>query len=200
MLGNELFQNLSLEHSSSNTFSVLHSHFPISKYGLLKKLIMSLNNIRLTPQLIADLYGNVLIETVKKESAAETIATLGGNEKQILIVVANETETILPHSELQFLTSILNACKLKLNDVAIINWKGVAAKDYKELLYRFESRFVLLFELTPLQFGLPMDFPPFQVQAFDSRQYLFAPALARIEKEKSLKMDLWNALKKLFML
>jgi DNA polymerase III psi subunit len=161
---------------------------------------MSLNNIRLTPQLIADLYGNVLIETIKMDTAEESIPALGGNEKQILIVVANETETVLPHSELQFLTSILNACKLTLNDVTIVNWEKAELKDYKEWLHRFESRFVLLFDVAPLLFGLPMDFPPFQVQAFDSRQYLFAPALSQIEKEKSLKTALWIALKKLFLL
>jgi len=161
---------------------------------------MSLNNVRLTPQLLTDLYGNVLIETVQKAAAGNRLNVLGSNEKNILIVVKSDSGAILPQPELTFLTSILTACKLRLEDVAILNWNTVAEKDYKEILHQLESRFVLLFDVTPLQFGLPMDFPPFQIQAFDTRQYLFAPALQKIQEHKGLKGELWTALKKLFIL
>lgn len=160
---------------------------------------MSLNDIRLTPQLLTDLYGNVLVEIEKHTPAAEHIQSVGSNEKAILIIVATESGTILPQHELQFLTSILAACKLTLTDVAIVNWNDME-QDYKRLVSHFESRFVLLFDVAPLQFGLPIDFPPFQVQAFDSRHYLYAPSLQQIQEAKSLKTELWNALKRLFLL
>lgn len=161
---------------------------------------MSLNNLRLTPQLLADLYGNVLIETERRTEAGAGPKTIGGNKKKILIIVKADNEIILPPAELDFLTTILTACKLALEDVAILNWNPPGNKEYKELLLRFESRFVLLFDVTPVQFGLPMDFPPFQIQAFDSRQYLFAPALQKIQEHKGIKTELWNALKKMFLL
>lgn len=161
---------------------------------------MSLNNIRLTPQLLAGLYGNVLIETFEKRAPDTGIKIIGGNEKNILIVAKADSETVLPQSDLTFLSSILTACKLRLEDVAILNWNQVEEKEYKAILHRFESRFVLLFDVTPLQFGLPMAFPPFQIQAFDSRQYLYAPALQKVQEHKGVKTELWNALKKLFML
>lgn len=161
---------------------------------------MSLNNVRLTPQLLAGLYGNVLIETVAEAAPDVQMKTLGGNEKKILIVVNSSPEIIIPQSELDFLTSILAACKLTLNDVLLLNWANRNGEKYTDLFHRFESRFVLLFDLKPLPFGLPMDFPPFQVQAFDTRQYLHAPALQRIAEHKGMKTELWNALKKLFML
>lgn len=158
---------------------------------------MSLNNVRLTPQLLADLYGNVLIETSREAKPENTV---GGNEKKILIVVWYEAAPLVPEAELTFLTSILTACKLTLNDVVLINWNNRGDSVYTDLLHRFESRFVLLFDVRPVQFGLPMDFPPFQIQAFDSRQYLYAPALQKIREHKGIKTELWNALKKLFML
>ena len=161
---------------------------------------MSVNNVRLTPQLLAGLYGNVLMETVAAEEVQAPATTLGGNAKNILIVVKGDGDVIIPPAELQFLSSILTACKLNLEDVLILNWTQADVVDYKEILHRFESRFVLLFDVSPLQFGLPMDFPPFQIQAFDTRQYLFAPALLKIQEHKGIKTELWNALKKLFML
>jgi DNA polymerase III psi subunit len=161
---------------------------------------MSLNNIRLTPQLLADLYGNVLIETNTQAAPEASLKFLGGNEKNILVVVKSEGAGIVPEAELAFLKSILTACKLQLDDVAILNWNMISGMGYKQLLQELESRFILLFDLTPAQFGLPMDFPPFQVQAFDTRQYLYAPALEKIKDHKGLKGELWAALKKLFML
>jgi DNA polymerase III psi subunit len=161
---------------------------------------MSLNDVRLTPQLLVDLYGNVLIEPVTKAAPDGGLKMLGQNEKKILIVVNNDAETILPENEQTFLASILTACKLTLNDVAIVNWKDLDKKAYKPVLHQLESRFILLFGITPLQFGLPMDFPPFQVQPFDTRHYLYAPTLAKIQEHKGIKAELWQALKKLFML
>lgn len=161
---------------------------------------MSLNNVRLTPGLLADLYGNVLVETTATAAPEAVLKTLGGNAKNILIVVKREDQIILPQPELSFLTSILTACKLGLEDVAILNWNHAGDNGHKDVLHRFESRFVLLFDVTPLQFGLPMDFPPFQVQPFDNRQYLFAPALQKIQEHKGIKTELWSALKKMFLL
>jgi hypothetical protein len=161
---------------------------------------MNLNDVRLTPQLLTDLYRNVLVE-IEAAPAPETgLKTLGGNEKKILIVVKNESEKVLPESELAFLSSILTACKLTVNDIVILNYQGMDKKQYKDVLHRFESRFVLLFGVAPLHFGLPMDFPPFQIQAFDSRHYLYAPPLQKIQEHKGIKAELWTALKKLFLL
>jgi DNA polymerase III psi subunit len=161
---------------------------------------MGLNDIRLTPQLIADLYGNVLVELATKAPEHAGFKTVGGNEKHILIVVQHDNDAVLPHAELTFLSSILAACKLTLNDVIILNWNGMDKNQYKEILHRFESRFVLLFGVAPLSFGLPMDFPPFQIQPFGSHQYLYAPPLSKIQEHKGIKAELWQALKKLFML
>ena len=161
---------------------------------------MSLNDVRLTPQLLTDLYGNVLVETGEKAQPESGLKTLGQNTKHILLVVKAEGAAVLPDSELVFLTSILTACKLTLNDVAILNWNHVTEKEYKTVLQQLESRFVLLFGVAPLQFGLPMDFPPFQIQPFGNHQYLYAPPLSKIQEHKGIKAELWNALKRLFLL
>ncbi len=162
---------------------------------------MSLNNIQLTPQLLTNLYQNVLVETkMAKVPALPPINFLGGNKKQILIVAANADTPFLTDNELTFLTNILAACKLGLDDVAIINKEHLPTVNYETIIEMLQSKIVLLFNIDPLAFGLPIHFPHFQVQQFNSRVYLCAPSLNDIEQEKTLKAKLWAGLKTLFQL
>jgi hypothetical protein len=172
---------------------------------------MSLNQINLTPQHLTDLYANALIEThaiavpseappteSKEPATAHTISFLGNNRKQILVIVNDDRVTYLTDQELTFFTKVLGACELGLEDVAIVNWSHLLNKDYQALLNELQSKTVLLFNLTPIEFGLPLHFPPFQTQEFDQRTYLQAPSLASIEQDVTAKKQLWTALKKLF--
>lgn len=172
---------------------------------------MSLNQINLTPQHLTDLYANALIETHaiavpreappaenKKPATANTINFLGNNQKQILVIANDDRVTYLTDQELTFFTKVLGACELGLEDVAIVNWSHLPNKDYQALLDELKSKTVLLFNLTPIEFGLPLHFPPFQTQEFDHRTYLQAPSLASIEQDVTAKKQLWTALKKLF--
>ena len=166
-----------------------------------KNASMSLNNIQLSPQQLADWYSQVLIETTATavpEPEAPEYYALGGNAKKVLIVVSEEKEPFLPDSELTFLTSILTACKLNLADIALVNFEKMEQKDYKALVQYFNSRVVLLFNVSPLQFGLPINFPHFQIQEFNKCTYLFAPELRLVESDKQLKKELWTSLKNIF--
>lgn len=172
---------------------------------------MSLNQINLTPQLLTDLYANALIEThaiaVPKSTPTEesakpvkssTISYLGNNRRHILVIVNDDRVSFLTDEELTFFTKVLGACELGIDDVAIVNWSHLPKKDYQSLLEELQSKKVLLFNLTPIEFGLPLHFPPFQIQEFDQRTYLQAPSLASIEQDVTAKKQLWTALKKLF--
>ena len=162
---------------------------------------MSLNNIQLTPQLLTDLYENVLVETkMVKAPEPPPINFLGGNSKQILIVAANAETPYLPDNELTFLTNILAACKLALDDVAIINKEHLPTLSYDAIIEKLQSKTILLFNVDPLAFGLPINFPHFQIQPFKTRTYLYAPSLQEIEQDKALKGKLWTNLKTLFQL
>ncbi len=123
----------------------------------------------------------------------------GKNQKQILILTVNDKAQYLPEHELKFLTSVLKACGLTTDDVAILNLKNQNAT-YSELRSFFQNRIALLFGPGPQIIDLPMNFPQFQLQNFDQCTYLHAPALNEIEKEKELKMKLWGCLKNLFSL
>ena len=177
---------------------------------------MSLNNIQLNPSLLADLYRTSLVETkenvgsrekkpmqvVKEADATDTKAVarryLGEYKKGILIIVRYNDVPYLPDAQLNFLTSVLSACKLNVGDVAIFNVANGPSALYKDLQETFKSNFTILLGLTPEEFEMPLSFPEFQVQAFNNCTFLHTPVLEVLETDKVLKSKLWVCLKKMF--
>lgn len=177
---------------------------------------MDLNNIAFPTALVADLYGSSLIDSGEPATAkpaplppAETgpsrtdkpdsvWKSLGNNQKNILLVVNNRDVVYLPDDELTFLTGILGACKLTLADVAIVNLNNNPGIAYKELITHFSSKIVLLFDMGPAAFGLPMSFPHYQLQAFAGNTFLYSPSLKELENDRVEKSKLWVCLKRLF--
>ena len=156
---------------------------------------MGLNNIQLKPNVLADLYKNSLIETNATE--VKLVKYLGDNQKNILVIVSHHSVPFLTDPELNFLTTVLGACKLGIADIGIINRSHCEVTDLQNII-NTEGRNVLLFGTEPLTIGLPINFPAFQLQAFNNRTYLHAPSLSQIESDKALKARLWNSLKAMF--
>jgi len=177
---------------------------------------MDLNHIQLPTAVITELYSNVIVEPVantpvnemnkpaKRMTKTEPAIPvsdwkwLGSNEKNILIVVNNPDAVYLPDNDLNFLTGVLSACKLSLADVAVINRYNYPDAGYKELTANFNSRIIVLFGTEPAGFGLPLNFPCYQVQEFNGKKYLHCPVLNEIEKDRVEKSKLWVCLKTLF--
>lgn len=159
---------------------------------------MSLNEIRLTPNLLVDLYSSSLVQgSAISKPVLPPIQFLGKNKKGILLISYSEDAAFLTDSEFSFLTSILMACKLTLEDVAVVNWLHFEGMS-ERILTETNSDKVLLFHVNPVTFGLPINFPHFQIQQFDGRTYLYAPSLGEIEADLGVKKQLWNSLKRLF--
>lgn len=161
--------------------------------------------------MVADLYHSSLIdmdETPVNEAAADHTENkpaplpvwkwLGENRKNVLIIVSYQNAVHLPDNDLVFLTGIIDACKLSLADVAVVNLNNHPEASYKELVAFFKTKIVLLFAVEPVSFGLPMSFPHFQIQPFAGSSFLFSPSLKELENDKVLKSKLWVCLKRLF--
>lgn len=179
---------------------------------------MSLNNIALSSQLIADLYQHSLVgdtasavpqparaTTETKAAPAENAGQakaptpfLGKNGKQILIVVDKPNIPFLPDGELEFLTKILTACQLGLADVAIVNWNRLSQPDADALATELRAQAIILFNIAPALFGLSPATPMYSVMSQENRRFAVAPALGEIEKSREAKQQLWMALKQLF--
>lgn len=175
---------------------------------------MNLNNIELPSSLLVDLYHTSLFNTnefsietkidkeapkpVDKADIAAPWKWLGDNKKNILVIVNNKEVVHLPDSELSFFTGILSACKLTVADVAIVNINNHPQASYKELTSFFTSKIVFLFDIEPAAFGLPMNFPHYQIQSFAGNSFLYSPSLKDLEDDKVQKSKLWICLKRLF--
>jgi hypothetical protein len=157
---------------------------------------MSLNNIQLNAQMLAGLYADSLIETVTTSVPEKnSIRFLGSNQKQITVIVNHASVPFLPDRELSFLSSILNACKLSLADIALVNYREGENRSLPQLEESLQPKYILLFGVEPAAMDLPINFPQFQLQPFNKRTYLYAPALNELEQHKALKKKLWNCLK-----
>lgn len=168
---------------------------------------MSLNDISLPPSVLAGLFHHSLIQSdepvpktlpVNEDIPSTPWKWLGENKKNIAIVVNYDSAVHLPDNALQFLTNMLTACNLGIADTAIININSYPSLNYKEITTQLKSKNVFLFNVDPASFGLPLNFPHFQVQSFDSVSYLFTPSLETMENDKLLKSKLWVSLKKIF--
>jgi hypothetical protein len=161
---------------------------------------MSLNSIELNRLHLTQLYQKVLLEPLENKPAPETqnVKYLGKNAGNILILVKEENYPYLSDKNLQFLTAILTACKLSLGDVAIVNGLKMSAKEIHSSMDLLKSKSIIAFGIEPSEMGLPMHFPAFQLQHYESRHFIHSPDLDALEKHKELKMQLWISLKNMF--
>lgn len=165
---------------------------------------MDLNTIKLPVSEIINLYKKTLVDFDEKPTSHSEINTatswkyLGENKKNNLVILRYQHVIHLPDKQLSFLTKLLSACNLSLGDVAIINFHHYDASQLNEIINFFKPKTTLLFGIDPIEIGMPMKFPEFQVQHYRDIKFVSSPSLETIEPDKSLKGNLWIALKKIY--
>ncbi|HVW61426.1 MAG TPA: hypothetical protein VHC48_15350 [Puia sp.] len=137
----------------------------------------------------------------KPSPAPSGYKTLGNNLRNITIVVHSPGIAFLPDDQLGVLTRMLEACRMNIGDVAIVN-HAASPVVIGPLKQQLKPSFVLLFGPAPQTIGLPMDFPVFKIQEYDQCTYLTAPSLEELvrpgDESRLLKSKLWVCLKTLF--
>ena len=164
---------------------------------------MPLDNIQLTPFLLQGLYKNSLIEIESLQLLAKiqpisTFNILGNNLKRVAIIVENPDTLHLADDQLNFLLGVLSACKLTMEDVAIINIAKNTTATYKTIELELKAEKIILFGVKPSQIDLPIEFPPYQIQQYNNQTYIAASLLNEIQLDKAEKTKLWNCLKQIF--
>lgn len=168
--------------------------------------------VQLPDFLIADLYKHSIvlagdepvtekIQPAKQQPAADRKWFLGSNLRKITLLVNDPNAVYLDDEALQFLSSILGACKLNLGDVAIVNHHNDPV-DYLFLNKELAPAHLIFFGVTAQQVKLPFSVPHYQVQPYDGKQFLLAPSLnlmlGNTVEAKMEKSKLWLSLKKMF--
>lgn len=181
---------------------------------------MSEDKIILPDFVIADLFKNHLLEPqgdakgfskiVSSETRSQDnnaspspLKFLGRNKKGITVVVNEQDAPFINDNDLAFLTKILNACSLNLEDIAILNVNRQPT-NFEKLKSDLKAEFILLLGVKPTSIDLPFTMPDFQVQQFSNCTIISAPALSSLLEEtpenKALKRHLWTSLQTAFKL
>lgn len=126
---------------------------------------------------------------------------LGSHRRKVTIIVDSPGSAFLPDDQLNFLTKILEACRMNIGDVAIVNHHTTPVA-ITALRQQLQPSVILIFGLEPTAIRLPINFPVFKLQPYDQCTYLSAPPLQQLVGNstdgKLLKSKLWVCLKTLF--
>jgi hypothetical protein len=138
-----------------------------------------------------------------KSTTTVPIKYLGDHLKKIIVIVNDANAVHLNETDLGLLSSILNACKLTLADIALINIVQQPLALH-EILITLPSQFVIGFDINSTLIKIKLPTTLYKPIVLGETEILFSNSLqsmqgadqnAKIEKSK-----LWNALKILFKL
>lgn len=170
---------------------------------------MDINHVQLTPGLLSELYGSVLVEEPAQQqkeipshpsapTQSGTFRWMGLHQGAILLLVKEPHVPFLSDESMAYLTKILHACQLTMNQVALVNLAQYPGTTYLQLQEKFPSQKIIGFGITPGDLELPIEFPDYQLQKLSGCTYLMATSLPMLESTETEKRKLWVALKKLF--
>lgn len=126
---------------------------------------------------------------------------LGDNKKNVAILIKDSSAVHINDEWLTTLSKLLSACKLTLEDVAIVNYAN-HSEAFSSLKETMQPKITLMFDVTTQDIQLPFTIPHYQVQRYADCAFMTAPAntLSTQTQEpiRSEKKKLWEKLKLIF--
>ena len=175
---------------------------------------MGIDNIQLSPELIAALYPETLVAAndlvaagifkktaLPEKSPVSPYPYLGKNLRSIIFLVDYPDQEFIPEHQLAFLRKILAACKCSLDDIALVNTSSCQVQ-LNELIIQFHPRIIFLWGVVPAITTRFQGLQDLTVSYIDGISIV--PVLqvnimnSDNEKGLELKQRLWACLKKLF--
>jgi hypothetical protein len=177
---------------------------------------MGINHLRLSSELIAALYPESLVEGIDPARLKENVRIskpvadkipayhfLGENNRSICFIANFPEGDFLPEDQLEFLKKMLAACKLSLNDIALLNIAH-SPFDLADFRVQLHPRIIFLWGILPESVGLKSGLPDFNISMFDGTSVV---PVSRPDVMSGnhpdgteFKQLLWICLKKLFTL
>jgi hypothetical protein len=168
---------------------------------------MDLNGLQFTQEQLAELYTDALVVTdggmpstsSKKTSAPAKpgINFKGQNKKGVLWLVHEPAHTFLDDDDFEFLSQIVGACKMNMDDIALVNLAHVE-QSVTEVVEALKPSIVLLCGIEYQQ--LPFKLDEYILYPHANRNYFLADRLQDLRNDKAKKSKLWLALKAMFSL
>lgn len=175
---------------------------------------MGINDLTLSPALVASLYPETLIATeelsgdldlaqkgLTRDSEKTVYPFLGKNQPPFCFLVSYPDHEFIPEPQLTFLQKILTACKYSLDDIAIIN-TGRRQVEINTLIKQFDPRIIFLWGTGLDVTGINQELPDMAITTWQNISIVPVEKTGMMLKNNpegiALKRDLWICLKKLF--
>lgn len=174
---------------------------------------MSFSEIRLPNLVLIDLYKKALIDipenkqkSTKNGISDQTVSStpppyLGTNLKNSLILVNYPDEQFLPVEQLDFLSTILKACTLSIEDIAIVN-TATLMENLDHCIKTLDPKTILFFGTHPFSVRGSSVLIDFNITEIEGILMVGSPSLENLNQNnnesKLLKRKLWDCLKQLF--
>jgi hypothetical protein len=168
---------------------------------------MELNNIQLSSLQLAELYGNNLVATnphatveepapvinsAQKESPA--FSYKGKNQKRLLWLVSDKEHSYLSDDAFRFLIQVLEACKLNLDDIALVNLHN-CTESFEELVAALKPLSILASNVSPSFLSSKQEL--YTILSKDGYQLFTTAKLELVKDDKVQKSKLWLGLKQI---
>ena len=146
---------------------------------------------------------NIPIEKPKVKKMVGPLKHLGDHHKKILVIVNDPNSVYLNETDFILLTSILNACKLTIADIALVNI-GNQETSLHQILESLPSKIIMCFDVESSELKIKLPNTPYKVNELGESVLFFSKALSTMQgtgvEAKQEKGTLWILLKKLFAL
>lgn len=140
---------------------------------------------------------------IQQETWQGPIKHLGEHYKKITVVVNDPNAVHLNETDFILLTSILNACRLTIADITLINLSKQPV-GLHHILHEFPSTLLISFAVDPTQLKVKLPNSLYKVTTLGETHILLSSALATMQgtgvEAKQEKAKLWAVLKNIFAL
>lgn len=134
------------------------------------------------------------VDVVENESAY--FEYLGGNNKYMLIIINETSHQNMQPKQLESLLSILNAKKLSMEDVAILNFYRYPDAKFTALKQFFACSSIVLFGINPAQVDIN-GVQANQISVHEQTKILATFSFDEMMADTDKKRSFWNEMKKL---
>lgn len=176
---------------------------------------MSFQQLHLTNDQLAELYGKQLV-VVENDLPAKTTAVApvpaepepapvqtaavatqgitGKNKKQFVWLVEEHHYPYLADADFQFLSDVLTACKMNMEDIALVNVANNRS-GFEQLVQQLQPKYIIA---AAVQIdALPIQTADYKVLQQQNYQLCYTESLEAIRSDKTKKSKLWLALKQM---
>ncbi|WP_256001909.1 hypothetical protein [Pedobacter deserti] len=122
---------------------------------------------------------------------------LGGNKRNILILVYDEEYDVSSETGRELLRKIVKSVNLATPDFALLNYARYKNADYEALGAFFDPKFFFAFGVTPAMLRLPTAPARYQLTSEGNVRLIFSAGLKELDQDPASKKLLWNTLKTL---